>query len=384
MSVAVVHDHLVQRGGAERLLPAILGAFPGAPLHTSLYDPATTHDAFRAIDVTTRPIDRVAFLRRHHRAVAPLLAPTFSRLRLDADLVFCSSAGWSHATVATEGAKLVYFHAPARWLYAEEAFLGAAGPFVRLAAAATRRPLLRWDQRAATTIDGFIANSTETARRLREAYHVDAEVVPPPVVLDPSGAQTPVPGIEPDYALVVSRLIGYKHVDAVVEAFSLRPDDRLVVVGDGPEAARIRADLPANVTLLGLVDEPQLRWLYANARLLVSAAHEDFGMTPPEAGAFGLPVAVLRHGGHLDTVLEGETGAFFDQLDPVEISDAIDQVDAWHWDTATIRSHAASFDALGFADRLRAIATRHVGAGALGPTPLRPPAERPTRAPTID
>ncbi|MCU1357293.1 MAG: glycosyltransferase [Acidimicrobiales bacterium] len=369
MSVAVVHDHLVQRGGAERLLPAILRAFPGAPLHTSLYDPAATHDAFRAIDVTTRPIDRVAFLRRHHRAIAPLLAPTFSTLHLDADLIFCSSAGWSHGTVATAGRKLVYFHAPARWLYARTGFLSSAGPVVRLAAAATRAPLLRWDRRAAATIDGFIANSSETARRLGDAYGVHAPVVPPPLVIDPGGVQRPVDGIAPGFALVVARLIGYKHVDAVVAAFAGRRDDSLVVVGDGPDAERIRADLPANVTLVGLVDDPELRWLYAHARLLVSASHEDFGMTPPEAGVFGLPVAVLRAGGHLDTVVEGATGAFFDRPDPAAISEAIDLVDGQSWDAARIRAHARSFDEDGFARRLRSIAAELVGVDALGPAP---------------
>ena len=372
MSVAVVHDHLVQRGGAERLLLSMIRAFPEASVHTSFYEPGATHPALAEAGVRTLPIDRLAPLRRRHRMVAPLLAPSFSRLRLDEDLVLCSSAGWSHGVQARRGAKVVYFHAPARWLYARDGFLDAAGPAVRLAAAATNRPLLAWDQRAARSIDGFVANSPETAARLRDAYGVDAPVVPPPVLIDPDGEQRAMPRVDPGFALVVSRLIAYKHVEAVVRAFAGRPDDRLVIVGTGPEAARIRQLAGRNVTLLGTVDDAELRWLYAHARVLVSAAHEDFGMTPAEAGSFGTPVAVLRYGGHLDTVLEGTSGTFFDQPEPDAIREAVDRVDDTWWSTEAIEDHARSFDERAFAARLRRIAAEHVGEAALGPAPQEP------------
>lgn len=370
MSVAIVHDHLVQRGGAERLLESMVRAFPGAALHTSLFEPSATHPGLSRLDVTTRPIDRVGFCRRHHRLVAPLLAPTFSSLRLDHDLVLCSSTGWSHGARATRGAKLVYFNTPARWLYTPDAFLADAGPLVRLATGATRRSLLSWDRRAVAGMDGCIANSREIARRVQDAYGIDPPVVLPPVLVDAAAPQAPVVGVAPGYALVVSRLIAYKQVEAVVRAFAARPDDRLVVVGDGPEADRIASIAGPNVTLLGVVDEPSLRWLYAHARLLVSAAYEDFGLTPIEAGAFGRPVAVLRDGGHLDTVAEGRSGVFFDAADPEAIDAAIDQLDGTAWSEATIRDHAASFDEAGFIRRLRELAADLVGAAALGPQEL--------------
>jgi len=240
---------------------------------------------------------------------------------------------------------------------------------VRLGSAATRRPLLRWDRKAAATIDGFIANSSVTAERVRDAYGVDPPVLPPPVLVEPDGEQSPAPGIEPGYVLVVSRLIAYKHVEATVRAFSQRPDDRLVIVGDGPERDKLTALASGNVTLLGSVDEPRLRWLYANARLLVSAAHEDFGLTPLEANAFGCPVAVLRYGGHLDSVATGISGLFFDHPGPAEICDAINRVDARTWSTEALRQHARGFDETRFISRLRAIAAYHVGAHALGPEP---------------
>ncbi|CAN5749866.1 glycosyltransferase family 4 protein [soil metagenome] len=367
MSVAIVHDHLVQRGGAERLLESMVRAFPGAALHTSLFEPAATHPGLAQLDVTTRPIDRVAFCRRHHRLVAPLLAPSFSSLHLDEDLVLCSSTGWSHGVRARRGAKLVYFNTPARWLYGADAFLADAGPLLRLATRATRRSLLAWDRRAVAGMDGCIANSSEVARRVQDAYGIDPPVVLPPVLVDVSGPRTPVGDLAPGYALVVSRLIAYKQVEAVVRAFADRPDDRLVVVGDGPEAARLRSVAGPNVALLGSVQEPELRWLYANARLLVSASFEDFGLTPIEAGAFGLPVAVLRAGGHLDTVAEGRTGAFFDAPEPDAIRAAIDQVDATPWTRTALVEHAASFDEAGFARRLRDIAADLVGVEVLGP-----------------
>ena len=159
-------------------------------------------------------------------------------------------------------------------------------------------------------------NSTVVAAAVREHYGIEAEVLPPPVMIDVTGSQDPVVGIEPGAFVCVSRLMGYKHVDAVVEAFTSMPDARLVVVGDGPDAVRVRPRAPGNVRILGEVSDAELRWLYANARGLMAAAYEDFGLTPLEAAAFGRPAAVLAAGGYLDTVIDGQTGVFFTEPDP--------------------------------------------------------------------
>ncbi len=352
--VAIVHDYLTQRGGAERVVLALLRAFPGAPVHTSLYDPQGTFPEFAAADVRAMPINRVAALRRNHRAALPLLAPSFSRHRVDADVVVCSSSGWAHG-VRTEGRKLVYCHAPARWLYQRDRYLRTAAAPVRVAAAALRAPLLRWDRRAAASADLYVTQSRAVRDAIRSAYGIDAVIVPAPHDADPLAPRTPVAGVEPGFLLCVARLLPYKNVDAVVEAVR-GTDERLVVVGSGPEAARLRAMAPANVHFAGAVSDAELRWLYAGCSALVAASHEDYGITPLEAAAFGKPVAALRFGGFLDTVREGVTGVFFDAPDPAAIRAALGTLRATGFDAATISSHARAYSVEAFATRMGELA----------------------------
>ena len=143
--VRLVHDYLTQRGGAERVVLSLARAFPGAPLHTSLYEPATTFPSSARVDVRPTPLNRLAPLRRDHRLALPLLAPAFSRLRIDADVVVCSSSGWAHGARVT-GRKIVYCHTPARWLYQADRYLRGRGAGARLVAGALRAPLVRVGQ----------------------------------------------------------------------------------------------------------------------------------------------------------------------------------------------------------------------------------------------
>jgi glycosyltransferase involved in cell wall biosynthesis len=361
-AVALVHDYLTQPGGAERVVLSLGRAFPRAPLYTSLYEAETTFPQFSELDVRTMPLDRIGLLRRRHRLALPTLAPAFSRLNVPADVAVCSSSGWAHGA-HVEGRKVVYCHAPARWLYQGDRYLRRAGLAGRLALQGLRRPLERWDRRAAASADRYLANSTATARQIERVYGIEAEVVHPPVSLDTRGGTSEVEGVEPGYVLSVARLLPYKNVDRVAAAFRLLPDERLVVVGTGPELENVRAAAGSNVVLLGAVQDAELRWLYEHASALVSASYEDFGLTPLEVAAFGKPTAALRFGGFLDTVLEGETGVFFDTPSPRAIAEAISDVLRRTWDDALIRSHAASFSEERFGERMRAIVAAERAAG---------------------
>jgi glycosyltransferase involved in cell wall biosynthesis len=352
-AVAIVHDYLTQRGGAERVVVALHRAFPDAPIHTTLYEADGTFPELADADLRTSVLDRVGPLRRNHRLALPLLAPVVSATRVDADVVLCSSSGWAHG-VRTEGRKVVYCHAPARWLYQRDAYLAQAGRSQAAALAALAPALRRWDRRAAASADRYLANSTRTRELVRTAYGVDAELVFPPYGIDPDGPRSAPDGIEPGYLLCVSRLLAYKNVDAIVEAMDRRPTDRLVVVGAGPDAERLEVLAPDNVRFERDVPDDQLRWLYANARGLVAASFEDFGLTPVEAAAFGVPAVVLDFGGYHDTVRPGETGVYFDVPDPAAIDDAIERLDAARPDPDVLRAHAARFSPESFAASLRA------------------------------
>jgi glycosyltransferase involved in cell wall biosynthesis len=351
--VAIVHDYLTQRGGAERVVLAMARALPDAPVFTTLYDPGATFPDFRDVEVRTTWLDRVPTLRRHHRLAFPFLAPVVSTWGVDADVVLCSSSGWAHG-VRTSGRKVVYCHSPARWVYQRDRYAGDRSA-LRAALQVLAPPLRWWDVRAAKTADRYLANSSVVAAAVREHYGIDAEVVAPPVAVDIDGPAAPVTGIEPGAFLCVSRLLSYKNVDAVVEAFAGLPDERLVVVGDGPERARLRARAPANVQLVGTVDDARLRWLYRHTPGLVAAAYEDFGLTPLEAAAHGRPSAVLRAGGYLDTVVEDATGVMFAVPTPDAVADAVRRVRATDWDESRLRAHAAEFGEARFAARLREV-----------------------------
>ena len=148
MSVAIVHDYVTQRGGAERVLLSMLKAYPTAPLYTSLYSPKTTFPEFQGRTIETSQLNRLPFLRGHHRLAFPVLAPAVSRLRVPANVVLCSSSGWAHG-VPSEGRKIVFCHAPARWLYQTDAYLGSRRPVARSVLGVFRSGLARWDRRAA-------------------------------------------------------------------------------------------------------------------------------------------------------------------------------------------------------------------------------------------
>ena len=340
--MALVHDYLTQRGGAERVALTLAGGYPDAVVHTSLYDPGATFPGFADHDVRTLPLDRVRLLRDHHRLALPLLAPSFSRLHVDADVTVCSSSGWAHGA-HTSGAKIVYCHNPARWLYQTDQYLMGSSRLAAAAMALMRPPLKRWDRAAAATADRYLVNSRAVRARVAAVYGIDADVVHPPVDIEVDGPRTRPSGVEPGYVLCVSRLMPYKNVGAVVEAFRSLPGERLVVVGTGPLADELTAAAPANVTILGRVEDEELRWLYDGARGLVAASYEDFGLTPVEAAAFGRPTAALRWGGFLDTIVEGATGVFFDQPDPPAIAVAVRELVGTDWSEEELVAHAGRF-----------------------------------------
>lgn len=353
MKVAIVHDYLTQRGGAERVVLSLARAFPEAPVYTSLYDPDGTFPEFAELDIRTLPINRIAPLRQHHRAALPFLAASFSRLRIEADAVVCSSSGWAHGA-HVEGRKVVYCHTPARWLYQSDRYLRGRSRPVRASADLLQSRLERWDKRAAASADVYLANSTVVAERIKTIYGIDAEIVPPPPAITPDGPAQQIEGVEVGFFLCVSRLLPYKNVDAIVEAFASLPEERLVVAGSGPFERSLRAAAGANVTFAGQVSDTELRWLYANCRALVAASYEDFGMTPVEAASFGKPAAALRWGGFLDTIDEGRTGVFFSEPAAHGVVDAIRNVQATSWQGPAIQMTAERFSEGRFAERVSA------------------------------
>jgi len=374
--VAIAHDYLTQAGGAERVVLDLARTFPDAPIYTSLYHASGTFPEYAMHNIRASALNRIPLLRNDHRLALPLLAPAVSRMTIPADVTIASSSGWAHG-FHTTGRKVVYCHAPARWLYQTARYLGNGDgqpakdryrrTLAQIAVKALGGPLRRWDRKAAFSADRYLVNSTAVRAAVKEVYGIDAEIIPPPPAMDPDGAAHEIDGLQPGFVLCVARLLPYKNVDMVIAAMQELPDHQLVVVGDGPDLRRL-ADLAEHlggsiqpdgttrgrIALLGRVSDDQLRWLYSRASMLVAASFEDYGLTPLEAAMFGKPTVALRAGGYLDTVAEGTSGVFFDVLTPAAIADAVAETDDFDWEPAEILVHADRFSPKRFQRRIHA------------------------------
>nr|WP_037193764.1 glycosyltransferase [Rhodococcus sp. 15-2388-1-1a] len=353
--VAIAHDYLTQRGGAEKVVLAMARAFPDAPIYTTLYDPDGTYPEFRGLDIRPSVLNRVGFLRRNHRAALPLLPFAASSIRIDADVVLVSSSGWAHG-FKSAGPKVVYCYSPARWIYQPDAYLGeSAGKGIRTLLALVTPALKRWDRRAASTASKYFAISSVVEPRIRDAYGIDATILPAPQSLDSSLPAAPVAEladwVDAGYYLCISRLLPYKNVDKVMRAFH-STDRKLVVVGSGPQEGELNALSQDNIRMVKDLSDAQIRWLYKHCRGLVAASYEDFGLTPLEAASYGKPSAVLRWGGFLDTVAEGQTGVYFDEPEPVLIRRAVVALDDRDWPAGVMDDHLDQFSEQRFAGAL--------------------------------
>jgi len=268
---------------------------------------------------------------------------------------------------------VVYCYTPARWLYFKDRYLSGRSPGVqgwakdvlaRTSLGVLGPPLRRWDRRAAHRADKYMACSTVVRTAIEREYGLDAEVLAPPPAMTPLGGVREVPDVTAGYLLCVARLMPYKNVDNVIEAADRLGGPELVVVGDGPDRARL-AELAsrkknARVHMLGRVDDDELRWLYRHASALVAASYEDFGLSPLEANAFGCPAVALRDGGFLDSIREGVTGVYFDTLDTEDIVAAMDEALRHDWDRRALVAHAESYGSVRFQRRLREVVTEQL------------------------
>jgi glycosyltransferase involved in cell wall biosynthesis len=344
----VVHDYFTQRGGAERVALAIRGALPGNRLVTSVYDASGTFPEVADYDVSISSLQEAPKLWKDPRLALPFLPRVFDHLRADgADVVVCSSTGWAHG-VPARVPKVVYCHNPPRWLYQRDDFLRGQPPGVSTALNLLTPRLRRWDLKAARSAARYLVNSSVVRDRVRAAYEIDAAVLPPPVCIDPTGPQQPVSGHDPGFFLAVGRPRSYKNIEVTCRAFLDLPDERLVVVGGLPSG-----DWPDRITGLANLPDAQLRWLYASCEATISVAHEDFGLSPVEGYALGRPALCLRAGGFLDSLAEGASGWYVEELTPDAVVDAVGKLRSNPIDPRDVLAHAERYSLDRFGRELR-------------------------------
>jgi glycosyltransferase involved in cell wall biosynthesis len=347
MRVAIVHDWLVVYGGAERVLKELLTLFPDADLYSTVcFVPDDQHSFLDGRPVHTTFIQRLPGAAKRYRSYLPLMPLAVEQLDLAPyDLVISSSYAVAKGVVTgPDQLHVCYMHSPARYAWdLQHSYLREAG-LDRGVRSVLARLLLHyiriWDVRTANGIDSFVANSHFVARRIRKVYRRDASVIYPPVDVE---AFTPgddgASCAKEDFYLTASRLVPYKRIPLIVEAFAaVMPDKRLVVIGDGPEMPAVRAKAGPNVTVMGYQPERVLRDHLRRARAFVFAAEEDFGIAPLEAQACGTPVIAYGRGGSLETIrglggagaraAAAPTGVHFSEQTPAAIAAAVARFEA--------------------------------------------------------
>lgn len=359
--VAIVHDYLTQRGGAERVVLSLLRMFPDADLYTSVYDADGTYPEFRAHEVRTTWLQRLPHRGSWARALLPLYPLAFGSLRLEGyDLVISSSSGFAHGVRAPGARHVVYCYTPPRFLHQTATYLGRTGSPLTRRAGTALGPLLaalrRWDRRAATTPDAYVAISSVARARIAETYGRDSQIVHPPVEVDRIRPPAAPPGAEPFY-LAVARLLPYKRVDLAVAACRAA-GRRLVIIGDGPCSSELRAlAVGADVEFRHAVSDDELNELLAGCEALFQLGSEDFGIAPLEANAAGRPAIAFAAGGALETIVDGVTGVLVETQSVEAVVAAMQKVEARRWDAALMRQHARWFGEARFHEELhRALA----------------------------
>ncbi len=332
--VAIVHDWLTSMRGGERVVEALYNVFPHADLFTLTWDPTRLSPALARRHATTSAIHSMAsapLMNGRFRAFLPFFPLAIESFKLDRyALVVSSSHCVALGALASPSAlHVAYVHSTLRYAHEAQSTYEASVPGGRLGKAVfrgTANYLRQWEARAAARPHVLIANSTYTRGRIRRYYQRDAQVIEPPIEtrrFEHAAARAPSQDEAAPF-LLVSALVPNKRVDLALRAFHGRPE-RLVVVGEGPERARLERLAGPNTTLLARVDEAELAALFARCRALVHTGVDDFGMVMVEALAAGKPVIASAEGGALDIVREGETGLLIETPTATAVRAAIDR-----------------------------------------------------------
>ncbi len=368
MKIAIVHDYFTQLGGAERVAEELVRIFPGSSLHSTVALSTCMPPGLVGMPVSTSWMQSLPLMGRYYRLYFLLYPFAVNSLNLsDCDLVISSSSGFAKGVRAGRDAVHVcYCHTPMRWAwnfdsYVEREGMGSA---TRLALRYVVEELRKWDVAASRQPDHFVANSKSVAKRIEHAYGRVAEVIHPPIDLNRFRASSE----QGDYYLILSRLVSYKRIDLAVEACNLLRR-RLIVIGDGPDRARLAEAAGPTIEFLGRLGDSEVEHYASRCRALIFPGEEDFGMAPLELAAAGRPTIAYRAGGAIETIIDGVTGVFFDRQDAGDLTNAIKRFEQMEWSSDLLHNHAQGFGIDVFKSAFLAFLAR-IGCPIQEPSPL--------------
>ena len=379
LSVAVVQDWFPTYGGAERVTEQILNVLPQADVFALVDSLPEDQRAFlNGKPVRTSFIQQLPLGRTRYRYYLPLMPLAIEQFDLSSyDLVVSSSNAFAKGVLTgPRQVHLSYIHSPMRFAWdLQHQYLRQTGLVRGPMSWFVRHQLHKlrvWDARTSAGVDTMVANSNFVRKRIWKVYRRRAEVVFPPVDVEKYEARAD----KDDFYVTVSRLVPYKRVDLIVEAFAAMPDKRLVVVGDGPEARKVRALAAPNVRVLGFQPDAVVRDLLQRARAFVFAAEEDFGIAPVEAHAAGTPVVAYGRGGALDSVSglgsPSPTGVFFHEQTAEAIVAAVDRFERAReeFSAQAARTQAERFSVARFRQSFASVLAQALASGS--PPPQQP------------
>lgn len=364
MRTAIIHYWLVAERGGEKVLRALCDLFPNAVIFTHVADRELAARLFPGHEIRTTFIDRLPFARKHYQSYLPFMPMALEELDLsEFDLVISSESGLAKGVIAPPTAKHVcYCHSPMRYIWDHYRIYHAnAGFLARKAFPFIAHRLRQWDVTAAARVDHFIANSAFVASRIEKYYRREADVLHPPVAIDRyAGASPAIHEDWRDAYLWVGQLTAYKNPMVAVEA-SKKAGRKLVMIGDGEMADRVRETAGDTVEYLGRADDSVVDQAFASCRALVFPGEEDFGITPVEAMASGTPVIALNKGGAAETVRHNETGFLYDDNSADGLAGAIAafETNEKEFDPDRLRQHAAGFGVEAFKEKLCGLLERY-------------------------
>lgn len=341
MKVAIVHDWLTIYGGAESIIRILHDMFPDAPIYTTVYDRERMPEDFKAMDIRPSFMQKMPFAKKKYTSYLMLMPQAFEQFNMEEyDLVISSNTSCSKGVITGANTlHICYCNTPMRygWDFYHE-YRSGKGAFARFLISGMMKKIRMWDRLSADRVDTFIANSYNVSRRIKKHYHRDSTVIYPPVRTQLFQKSSKNDG----FYLCVSRLVPYKRVDLVVEAFT-KLGLPLVVIGDGSQYKDIEAKAGPSVKMLGRVDDEVVLDHMERCKAFLFPGEEDFGITPIEAEACGKPVIAYGRGGALETIVEDKTGVFFYEQTVGAVIKAVRRFEAMRFDGDEIRAQAEKF-----------------------------------------
>ena len=342
MRVALIHDWLTGLRGGEKVLEALCEVYPSATLFTLVHIPGSTSPIIESLPIRTAFTQRLPGVRKHYRWYLPVYPWAIESLDLrEYDLLISSSHCVAKGAIPSPDAiHFCYCHTPMRYIWDRFTDYFGSGFKSRFLYRPFAHYLRKWDVASAQRVHHFIANSRYVAERIHNYYRREPDaVIHPPVDTDYFVPSTDAPH---DYYLVVSALAPYKRLDVAIDCFNRRSEP-LLIVGTGPEEAKLRARAGPTVKFLGRVGNEDLRSLYQHARATLLPGVEDFGIVPLESQSCGRPVVALGEGGATETVKDGETGVLYREPSSQALSSAIDKISSLRFNTSDLRHWAKDF-----------------------------------------